>query len=401
MSFLYHPMSSLPYSNTNNTTNNQLLIPNCPTPNNFEDQIPKNHPPYNLDYNNGEFLDSKSLTSSFDSTTTTIQPLSPPLSPAQRNVELNSIPIQQQNKNSLSSLKPTTKHLLPAFTTKEEELNSKTNTTTDSKKLTKQYLNTNSEFKIENFKNYKLSINIKPNKNYYQNQFEFLDKYSDKANQERNSTTTNFALPVRKYKKRINLFSSTDDEYSEVESIRGTRSRRTPKHFDNSVFNSDSEKANNDSALSTPPPKKRKTIVKTSSSPSIPIAIQQQMLIDESIPDYSPNAFETLPENNSKCLKIEWKGQPMDLSKDPNLHKYKLHQSEIILASILRLPIAVYMDSKRRFFFEKINKLKLSKQFRRTDAQKACRIDVNKASRLFAAFEKVGWLNDELFKKYL
>lgn len=37
----------------------------------------------------------------------------------------------------------------------------------------------------------------------------------------------------------------------------------------------------------------------------------------------------------------------------------------------------------------------------RTDAQKACRIDVNKASRLFAAFEKVGWLQDKHFEKYL
>ena len=126
------------------------------------------------------------------------------------------------------------------------------------------------------------------------------------------------------------------------------------------------------------------------------------MLIDESIPDYSPDAHSTLPPNNSKCLKIEWKGQPMDLSHDPNLSKYpNLHPAEIVLASILRLPIAVYMDSKRRFFFEKVNKIKLGKGFRRTDAQKACRIDVNKASRLYAAFEKVGWLEDDLFEKYL
>ena len=74
------------------------------------------------------------------------------------------------------------------------------------------------------------------------------------------------------------------------------------------------------------------------------------------------------------------------------------HPAEILLASILRLPVAVYLDSKRRLFYEKVSRLRQGKGFRRTDAQKACRIDVNKASRLFAAFEKVGWLNDELFE---
>ncbi|KAI5952766.1 hypothetical protein KGF54_003633 [Candida jiufengensis] len=397
-------MSSI--TNNHNNINNQQIIPNCPTPNNFDDHIiPKYHPPYTLDFETNNTLNqnefTKSLTSSFDSTTSTTitqQPLSPPLSPAQRNVELNIIPYNNNNnnnKNSIANLK-TTKSLLPPFPTKEE--------VTKPKKFTKSYLNnSNLEFKLENYKNYKLSINIKPSKNYYQNQFEFLDKYSNLSNIEnKNYITNNYGLPIRKYKKKINLLNSTDDEYSEVESTRGTRSRRTPKHFDNSIFiGSDSEKQQTNSGSSTPPPKKRKTIPKPPSSPSIPIAIQQQMLIDESIPDYSPNAFETLPTNNAKCLKIEWKGQPMDLSQDPNLNKFKLHQGEILLASILRLPLAVYMDSKRRFFFEKVSKIKLGKQFRRTDAQKACRIDVNKASRLFAAFEKVGWLNDELFEKYL
>ena len=51
--------------------------------------------------------------------------------------------------------------------------------------------------------------------------------------------------------------------------------------------------------------------------------------------------------------------------------------------------MAVYLDSKRRLFYEKVSRLRQGKGFRRTDAQKACRIDVNKASRLFAAFEKL------------
>ncbi|CAI4036617.1 hypothetical protein SMKI_15G4680 [Saccharomyces mikatae IFO 1815] len=118
----------------------------------------------------------------------------------------------------------------------------------------------------------------------------------------------------------------------------------------------------------------------------------------EKLPDYSPPS-RTLPNGNNKVLKVEWKGSPMDLSHDPL--KEHLHPAELILAQILRLPCDLYLDSKRRFFLEKVHRSKRGLPFRRTDAQKACRIDVNKASRLFAAFEKVGWLQDKHFEKYL
>ncbi|GAV48773.1 hypothetical protein ZYGR_0N01780 [Zygosaccharomyces rouxii] len=119
----------------------------------------------------------------------------------------------------------------------------------------------------------------------------------------------------------------------------------------------------------------------------------------EKLPDYSPDPYKTLPENNSKSLKVEWKGSPMDLSHDPLRHQ--LHPAELVLSQILRLPCDLYLDSKRRLFLEKVHRLKQGLPFRRTDAQKACRIDVNKASRLYAAFEKVGWLNDSDFRKFL
>ncbi|CAI4052349.1 hypothetical protein SKDZ_15G4720 [Saccharomyces kudriavzevii ZP591] len=118
----------------------------------------------------------------------------------------------------------------------------------------------------------------------------------------------------------------------------------------------------------------------------------------EKLPDYSPS-LRTLPSDNTKVLKVEWKGSPMDLSHDPL--KQHLHPAELVLAQILRLPCDLYLDSKRRFFLEKVHRFKKGLPFRRTDAQKACRIDVNKASRLFAAFEKVGWLQDKQFEDYL
>ena len=114
--------------------------------------------------------------------------------------------------------------------------------------------------------------------------------------------------------------------------------------------------------------------------------------------DFSPS-MENISNDNLKALKIEWKGSPMDLSRDPL--KNHLHPAELILAQILRLPCDLYLDSKRRLFLEKVYKLRKGLPFRRTDAQKACRIDVNKASRLYAAFEKVGWLKDSNFTKYL
>ncbi|KAH3902864.1 uncharacterized protein SCODWIG_00662 [Saccharomycodes ludwigii] len=118
----------------------------------------------------------------------------------------------------------------------------------------------------------------------------------------------------------------------------------------------------------------------------------------EKLPDYSPST-KNLKESNKNALKVEWKGSSMDLRNDPL--RNKLHPAELVLAQILRLPCDLYLDSKRRLFIEKVHRLKNGLPFRRTDAQKACRIDVNKASRLYAAYEKVGWLKDENFTKYL
>ncbi|CCE65823.1 hypothetical protein TPHA_0N00430 [Tetrapisispora phaffii CBS 4417] len=113
--------------------------------------------------------------------------------------------------------------------------------------------------------------------------------------------------------------------------------------------------------------------------------------------DYSP-PLSSLPDNDY-CLRIEWKGSSMNLDSDP-LRDY-LHPAEIVLAQILRLPCDLYLDSKRRLFLEKVYRAKEGLSFRRTDAQKACKIDVNKASRLYAAFEKIGWLDDSYFEEYI
>lgn len=109
-----------------------------------------------------------------------------------------------------------------------------------------------------------------------------------------------------------------------------------------------------------------------------------------SIPDYTP-PLESL---GNKTLKVDWKGNPLDLSRDP--YAYLLHPEELKLAASLRLDCATYLTSKRRIFEARRNCAMRTppKPFRKTDAQQACKIDVNKASKLWTAYDSVGWLDE-------
>lgn len=117
-----------------------------------------------------------------------------------------------------------------------------------------------------------------------------------------------------------------------------------------------------------------------------------------SLPDYCPPT-STLPKNNPRALKAEWAGKLLDLSNDPDVHM--LHEAEVHLASTLRLSGATYLCSKRRIFEARLHALRIGKEFRKTDAQQACKIDVNKASKLWTAYERVGWFKREYFEQYL
>ncbi|KAK0669254.1 hypothetical protein QBC41DRAFT_110375 [Cercophora samala] len=112
----------------------------------------------------------------------------------------------------------------------------------------------------------------------------------------------------------------------------------------------------------------------------------------EALEDLSP-PLDSLPQGRPNSLKVEWKGNALDLSNDP--HRHLLHPDELILASNLRLDCATYLTSKRRIFLRRRECAMIGKEFRKTDAQQACKIDVNKASKLWQAYDKVGWLNIE------
>ncbi|KAI1177815.1 SWIRM domain-containing protein [Nemania sp. FL0916] len=117
----------------------------------------------------------------------------------------------------------------------------------------------------------------------------------------------------------------------------------------------------------------------------------------ESVPDYCPPS-NSIP-NKISSLKMEWKTGITDLSNDP--HRHLLHEEELNLASSLRLTAAVYLTSKRRIFVRRLECLRVGKEFRKTDAQQACKIDVNKASKLWTAFERIGWLDKSWVSQYL
>lgn len=260
----------------------------------------------------------------------------------------------------------------------------------------KSYIDTIQPFRIEDYRSY--SLKVCPWKNvsadYKERHLRFLNQYSVSSSNSHHGHSMRLserrADRANSQKKRNQLSGSDSDS----ESVERVRTRRVVKESLVSLSEIDTDQT---PAPSLPP--KRRKVKKEPLYVGSPLAAQQAALIDENIPDYSPDATLTLPKGNSRCLKIEWKGQPMDLRTDPDAEK--LHPAEVILASTLRLPCNVYLDSKRRLFSEKVTRLRSDMPFRRTDAQKACRIDVNKASRLFAAFEKVGWLNDEHFLKYL
>lgn len=117
----------------------------------------------------------------------------------------------------------------------------------------------------------------------------------------------------------------------------------------------------------------------------------------QELPDFSPPT-STLTDTG-RTLKATWKGQPLDLSADED--RGSCTKDEVTVASVLRLSCAQYLSTKRRIFQARFNCLKEGKNFSKTQAQLACKIDVNKASRLHEAFEKVGWFDEKHFRHFL
>ena len=118
-----------------------------------------------------------------------------------------------------------------------------------------------------------------------------------------------------------------------------------------------------------------------------------------SVPDYTP-PISTLPKGNPHILRVQWRQKSfVNLSNDPDRHM--LHEAEVNLATSLNLSCAKYLITKRRIFQARFKALQEGREFRRSDSQKACKINSNKAVKLCVAFEKVGWFDKKYFLGYL
>ena len=77
-------------------------------------------------------------------------------------------------------------------------------------------------------------------------------------------------------------------------------------------------------------------------------------------------------------------------SNDPYFGR--LHPIEADVISHMRLSPQLYLRCKRAIIMAAREFSLHGLEFRKSDAQKVCRIDVNKSSRLWAAFNAYGWL---------
>jgi hypothetical protein len=117
------------------------------------------------------------------------------------------------------------------------------------------------------------------------------------------------------------------------------------------------------------------------------------------LPDYCPDTT-SLDAPNTKKLRVSWpNSDPLDLSNDAD--EQFMHPQEIELAATLRFHCNQYLINKRRIFKAKVKAMQEGKAFNKTACQQCTAMDVNKASKLWAAFDEVGWFDEHWFKKFL
>ncbi|CAG8450667.1 7904_t:CDS:1 [Funneliformis mosseae] len=89
-------------------------------------------------------------------------------------------------------------------------------------------------------------------------------------------------------------------------------------------------------------------------------------------------------------INIKWKGQPLNIH---HLTHYPwLHPKEAHVTSILRLTPVQYLTSKYILISSARRYVEKNLPFRKSDAQKLLRIDVNKASKLWEFFQQIKWI---------
>ncbi|KAI9253168.1 hypothetical protein BY458DRAFT_493276 [Sporodiniella umbellata] len=110
------------------------------------------------------------------------------------------------------------------------------------------------------------------------------------------------------------------------------------------------------------------------------------------LPQWMPNmnAFE-----QRSHVRAIWKGTPLDVSNMP--YYGQLHHGEVNIASVLRLSPEQYLKCRRSLILAAQQFDKSQMKFRKSDAQKCVRIDVNKTSSLWCVFNALGWFKPKKF----
>ncbi|KAI8097232.1 Homeodomain-like protein [Halteromyces radiatus] len=93
--------------------------------------------------------------------------------------------------------------------------------------------------------------------------------------------------------------------------------------------------------------------------------------------------------DNRPSIRVIWKGSPLSIQHLP--YYQQLHTNEQSIASTLRLTPEQYLKCKRALILSAKVFHQHGLPFRKSDAQKVCRIDVNKTSCLWGAFNRLGW----------
>ncbi|KAI7872433.1 hypothetical protein BDF14DRAFT_503875, partial [Spinellus fusiger] len=89
-------------------------------------------------------------------------------------------------------------------------------------------------------------------------------------------------------------------------------------------------------------------------------------------------------------VKVVWKGGPLTIDHQP--YYSRLHSTEATIASTLRLSPVQYLRCKRVLICGAKEYAENNMAFRKSDAQKLCRVDVNKTSALWKVFGQLGWM---------
>ncbi|KAL0095293.1 hypothetical protein F4703DRAFT_1728053 [Phycomyces blakesleeanus] len=106
---------------------------------------------------------------------------------------------------------------------------------------------------------------------------------------------------------------------------------------------------------------------------------------------YFPSSWIPQPEALDHIqVKVSWKGASLQITNQPYFHR--LHPVEARIASTLRLSPIQYIRCKRVLIRAAQDYGEKDTPFRKSDAQKLCRVDVNKTSALWTAFGQLGWM---------